>query len=77
MASNGKRQLMACGHIGEAIVGQFYACGIKDCDGKRKLRCKCGSDRVEPFEAPPLVPPGSLHCWACGRVWNTGVSVSQ
>lgn len=74
MASDGRTRMGACGHLERAVVSQFYLCTVNGCTGSQ--HCKCGSDKVEAFEAAGL-PPGSVHCWACGRVWRPGISASQ
>jgi hypothetical protein len=66
----GKRVTLACGHEGEAVVGQFFVCLAK-CNGivPRKTTCpKCYSKNTREFEAVN-VPAGSMSCWQCGAVF--------
>jgi hypothetical protein len=67
-AVSGKLQQLECGHVGEAVFGQFFLCTVKGCDGKRMACPKCGSKLVEPFKAA-TVPEGSMHCVLGGHVW--------
>ena len=64
---SGRRRLGKCGHLEVAVVGQFYTCGVRGCDGKTRCR-KCGSADVKPFVCEG-VPPGSLSCAPCGNVF--------
>lgn len=55
---SGKRKMLPCGHVGEAVIGQYYACPI--CD--RSAALEHGDDRV----TKPM-------CGECGsvnlRIW--------
>jgi ribosomal protein L40E len=72
MPSEGKRQLLPCSHVGEAVFGHFYVCTVKGCDGLAAPgKChKCGSSDLYPFTAEHW-PPNSTACRKCGAVrWS-------
>lgn len=80
---DGKRKLLPCGHIGEAVVGHYYSCpcdfadedptpNLADgVDVEIDLCPSCGSDNVADFDThwQPLFDP-QYHCWDCGRTWT-------
>lgn len=77
---SGHRKLLPCGHVGEAVIGQFYRCLRRGCDGREpsgpdyedddygdRGQCpKCSSSNTAPFAMTGGV---ASHCWDCGAVY--------
>ena len=71
MSPCGKRVRGPCGGMHEHVVSQFTICLSKKCG-----HCpRCGTDKIEPFEAPGLPP--SMHCLPMGHVWAAGIDTSK
>ena len=34
--TGGKTKTLPCGHLGECVLGDFYVCKVKGCDGEEK-----------------------------------------
>lgn len=72
---DGKRQMLDCGHWGEAIISQYFACPICDVsDGvpeyvepevTKKLCPHCGSDDLKIYPGFTVMGLDLWHCNKC------------
>lgn len=74
---DGKRKLLDCGHVGEAVISQFYLCPVCDVsDGvpehvppeeTKKLCPHCGDDDLEVFPGFSILGKDLWFCNHCMR----------
>lgn len=71
---DGKRGLCPCGHYGEAVIGQYYACRLCDNDSvpeevldrvTEPLCENCGSDDLDVYPLFTVSGKTVIHCRSC------------
>lgn len=80
VANDGKLGLCPCGHIGRAVIGQFYLRDICDAPAVPEpieedpttvpLCLHCGSEDVKVYPGFTVTGKNLWHCFACMRSFS-------